>query len=248
MGSISKGCQTKYWVDGYMVKLDSPGWYESVSEVLVSEVQKYIVTPYPYVDYLFYSYRGYPACKSKNFLAEGESVVSLKSLLDGSGCYIDYKELSGMSLKDTIVGVINMCYELNIEKYLAYMCYLDAIVLNEDRHLRNISFIRGLGSLKLSPIYDFGLSLLSDCDRYPTGSEIGSVKSQPFCIDFMDQVKLFDNPCIKVKYDELCNVLNDVVRSPGLYVSEGRVGYLVRATKILLRRLSDTEGILWFRA
>ena len=247
ISSVSKGNQTKYWENGYLVKLDSPGWYESISEVLVSELQNHIVNPLPYVDYEYLVYRGVSACRSKNFLGEGESVISLKKLLDLSGFNIDYSE-SGQWLKDCIVGAINIEYGLNIEKYLAYLVYLDAIVLNEDRHLRNISFIKSAdGSLRVSPLYDFGLSLLSDRDRYPSGQYKGIIKSQPFDLDFDRQVGIFDNPHITIDLDGLLDRLIDARENPDLYVGYGKEVDLRRAVKILIQRLEETEGKLWFR-
>lgn len=30
MNTLSKGCQTKFWDGKYFIKIDSPGWYESI--------------------------------------------------------------------------------------------------------------------------------------------------------------------------------------------------------------------------
>ena len=247
LNNLSKGNQTKYWENDYLIKLDSPGWYESISEVLVSELQSCIVNPLPYVDYEYLVYRGVSACKSKNFLNDGESVISLKSALDASELNIDYS-MSSQWLKDSIVGVINMEYGLYIEEYLAYMMYLDAIVLNEDRHLRNISFIKTADDkLKLSPLYDFGLSLLSDRDSYLSENSIEFVKSQPFSHSFTEQVGLFDNPHITINVDKLMVKLLDAQSNPLRYVDNNRKEDLCRAIRVLITRLEETEGWLWFR-
>jgi hypothetical protein len=244
---VSKGNQTKYWVGNYLVKLDSPGWYESIAEVLVSELQSWIKNPLPYVDYEYLVYRDTPACRCKNFLKEGESVISLKKALDLTRLNIDYS-LSGAELKSVITGVINMEYGLNIEKYLSYMVYLDALVLNEDRHLRNISFIKDVDdSLKLSPLYDFGLSLMSDVDAHPNWKDVSGVRCQPFASTFEEQTKLFENPHIVIDYNGLRDKLFDVLRCSSEYVGIEKVSSLRRAIRILLERLDSTEGLLWFR-
>lgn len=246
ISSISKGNQTKYWMDGYLIKLDSPGWYESISEVLVSELQGCIVNALPYVDYEYMVYKGVSACRSKNFLHSGESVISLKKALDLTELNIDYTD-SGQWFKDCIVGSINIKYGLYIEDYLAYMVYLDAIVLNEDRHLRNISFVKMLdGRLRLSPLYDFGLSLLSDTDRY-VSEDCRNVKSQPFEVNFEEQVKLFDNPHITIDLDKLMVKLLDVRLNPEYYVNKEKVGDLLRGINVLISRLEETEDRLWYR-
>ena len=121
-------------------------------------------------------------------------------------------------------------------------------MLNEDRHLRNISFIKSAdGSLRVSPLYDFGLSLLSDRDRYPSGQYKGIIKSQPFDLDFDRQVGIFDNPHITIDLDGLLDRLIDARENPDLYVGYGKEVDLRRAVKILIQRLEETEGKLWFR-
>ena len=67
---------------------------------------------------------------------------------------------------------------------------LDSFFLNEDRHTNNLSVIRNekTGKYRLSPIYDNGLSLLSDLHDYPLEQDIYSmiarVQAKPFDRDF----------------------------------------------------------------
>ena len=78
------------------------------------------------------------------------------------------------------------------EKKAAFskMLAIDAFFLNEDRHTNNLSVIRNekTGKYRLSPIYDNGLSLLSDLHDYPLEQDIYSmiarVQAKPFDRDF----------------------------------------------------------------
>lgn len=243
----SKGNQIKKYEEGYFVKYDTPGWYESISEVLVSELQMHVVNALPYVDYTFLLDGDVLACKCKSFLADGESTVSLYDLLKRSGYNIDFSG-DGEYLRDTICGILKMDYSLDIYDYLSYMIYLDAIILNEDRHLRNISFIKSNHSLRQSPIYDNGLSLLSAKNFYHNGiGDISTIKSQPFSNSFDEQVMLFNNPHILIRYEDLLDRLSFAEKHPECYVPDKEMGNLLRAIRILKYQLVKTEGILWFK-
>lgn len=242
----SKGNQSKYVIDDNFIKVDSVGCCESVSEVLVSELQHNIVNAYPFVDYSFYTYKGLNSCICKNFLKDGESCVSLYSLLKGYNIPFN----GGEDLKNAVVGLMNMVYGIDTEYYLSYMIYLDAIALNEDRHLRNIAFILSRdGALKPTPIFDYGLSLLSDKVSYADWEKsVKDVKSQPFCNDFKEQVMLFENPDIRIKYDKLRDKLLFAYNNTELFVNSSQKSDLKRGINILLYQLKNTEGILWKRA
>ena len=244
MNTLSKGYQTKFWDGRYFIKVDSPGWYESISEILASEVQRFIVDGWSYVDYEYMEYKGLGACRSKNFVPYGYSVVSLKSLLDASEMNIDYSE-DPYSLKNIIVGIMNVVYDINIENYLSYMIYLDALLLNEDRHLRNISFLRNSkGRIISCPIYDFGLGLLSS---YNDVIDYSKILAQPFNLSFVEQCKMFDNPNIKINREGLVKSLKMAYNNPKEYVSSFNSERLKFAIKLLVNRLKETEGVLWTR-
>ena len=79
--------------------------------------------------------------------------------------------------------------------YLSTLLELDAFILNEDRHTNNIAVIRNEkdGSFRLCPIFDNGLSLLSDLNDYPLNRElyecIDAVLAKPFSTDFAEQTE-----------------------------------------------------------
>lgn len=62
-----------------------------------------------------------------------------------------------------VVGIVDICTEvtridrLEIIQYLSNLIRLDAIILNEDRHLNNVSFIKSInGDYSLCPVFDNG--------------------------------------------------------------------------------------------
>lgn len=79
-------------------------------------------------------------------------------------------------------------------RYLATVFELDALLLNEDRHTNNLAVIRDdtAKAFRLCPIFDHGLSLLSDTGDYPLEQDayncIAKVRAKPFSDDFQEQV------------------------------------------------------------
>ena len=77
--------------------------------------------------------------------------------------------------------------------YLNKLLTIDAIFLNEDRHTHNIAVLmNGAGMFKYCPIFDNGLSLLSDLNDYPLTDDlytcIERVQAKPFDSDHVEQV------------------------------------------------------------
>ena len=76
----------------------------------------------------------------------------------------------------------------------------DALILNEDRHTNNLLFLYHfkLDTWKLAPLFDHGLSLLSDVKDYPLGVDINilkrKVKAKPFNTNFKKQLALYEGP------------------------------------------------------
>lgn len=239
-GLCSEGNQLKFWEDDFLVKLDTAGC-ESVGEVLASTVQSCIINRFPYVDYKFCVRGSRLGCRCRSFLRGGESVISLKSVLDSSECFkIDYS-MEGIDLKNAIVGILQMENSIWLEPYLGYMIYLDALLLNCDRHLRNISFIQSRNDLRVSPLYDFGDSLLCSPGRKV-------YKAQPFSYDFSEQVKLFDREPLLIDYNRLNYILRDAESNPNMYIVSFGETCLVENIRFLKLRLSETEGWLWKRS
>lgn len=248
----SLGNQMKFLKGNKWVKLDTPGWCESVSEVVVSELQKHITNKRPFVDYDFYRDGTALGCISSSFLKEGETCKPIYSMSKGYNLPISS---GGIELKNALVGLFNMEYEVNLENYLGYMIYLDAITLNVDRHLRNIAVICRNGKpIRPTPIFDNGLSLCSfvKSDDLSLQDLVEISEAQPFNKDFMEQIKLFDNPEITIDSEGLMSKFELVLQKPWNFVPEenqgARARKLVRSIQLLTYRLNQTEGVLWQRS
>lgn len=250
-GATSKGNQPKYLLEDNFIKLDMMG-YESISEVVISEFLNY--TNIPHVDYCFFHnyIRGSlrEGCICKSFISNGESVVSLYRLLDSVNFKKSLKRLNGKDLLDYIIAETNEMVGLDVREYLRVMFTVDAIVLNEDRHLNNICLIKSEKGYKLAPLFDFGLSLLSDLEEYPYGESVlrlsRKVKCKPFSVSFKKQLGYFDIKPIVLDYDSFYNkikLVDDNIKD----VVPFKEDYYHRAISVLLNRLRETEGWLWIR-
>jgi len=82
----------------------------------------------------------------------------------------------------------------NVGEYFSYLLAVDAFFLNEDRHTNNIAVIRNEKTMeyKFAPIFDNGLSLLSDTNDYLFDCEIydniKKIQAKPFDINFDEQL------------------------------------------------------------
>ena len=98
-----------------------------------------------------------------------------------------------MDLKGTVTG---LDVRLEITRLLAF----DALILNENRHTNNILFLYHPieKTWQLAPIFDNGLSLLSDEKDYTPGKPLTilkrKVKAKPFNSSFSKQLALYTGP------------------------------------------------------
>lgn len=107
---------------------------------------------------------GYEGCYSEDFLHPGESIITLHRILESYGVKFDDLQ-QGQSTRNLVLSVVeflNDVLKLDTLEYFSLMLPLDAILLNEDRHLNNIAFIHSPKGYRLCPLFDHGLSLLSD--------------------------------------------------------------------------------------
>ena len=131
------------------------------------------------------------------------------------------------------------------------LTYIDSIILNEDRHFNNISLIEKDGEYRVAPIFDNGLSLLSDTSqdyRYGVSLDIliRKVKCMPFVNSFSKQVGYFENSPLVIDMDGFLAKLEIIDANLDSYVPFKQDGYK-RAKIVLLKRLNEMEGILWVR-
>ena len=153
---------------------------------------------------------------------------------------------TGIDLLAHTIEICNRCTgidELTIYKYLSTICKLDAITLNEDRHLNNIAFIYDGKKYRLAPIFDNGMGLLADTESFPLNKGYSvwmqSVRARPFCSDFIEQALLFEDfGPLKLDYVNFVNEVNKI-RIPE------RDKEFERAKGVLMRRLEETKGVVW---
>ncbi len=199
----SKGNQLKWKKDDKWYKADYTG-YEGLSEYVVSHLLGFSnLSTKEYINYdgeeIIYEYSKYNGCVSEDFLDEGWQLITLERLF-----YNTYNESLTKSLykiADTekrlkfLVEQIERITGLEaFGEYISKLVTMDAMFLNEDRHLHNIAVLTNLkGEFEYCPIFDNGAALMSDTTMdYPLNVEIerlvGKVKSKTFCDSFDEQL------------------------------------------------------------
>ena len=201
----SKGDQPKWLIKNQYYKADHMG-YESLSEYLVSELLKRSnITNFVEYTPVTIKYNGKEliGCESKNFLKKGEELFTFERLHRAYTGKELYKTVWQMNdVKDRIVYTIDFIKKVtdlkNVGEYLTAIAEIDMLFLNEDRHFNNLSVIRNQkNEFRLSPIFDNGLSFLSDTKiDYPLGTDIyqaiSKIKAKPFSTDFDTQTDILE--------------------------------------------------------
>ncbi len=202
----SKGNQEK-WFDkntNKWYKLDQFG-YEALSETLISVLMEKSniknETPFTFAKYQMERARVHgrerTACSSDNFLEDGQSIITLSHLFSrflGSSLKEKLEKLSSDKKRIEYLG--NMTAEFTgleyFPKYLTLLFEIDALFLNDDRHLNNIAVIEKNGKFDYCPIFDNGAGLLSNVQFSPMVIEpkslIKDVIARPFNMNFTRQM------------------------------------------------------------
>ncbi len=197
----SRGNQLKWQKDNKWYKADQNG-YESLSEFAVSQLLKRSsLQTGEYVDYsleqIRYKYQVMNACSSDNFLAEGESLITIERLFQS--CYHKalaqvLSEMDGVS--NRIKFLVNFVEETTgltgFGAYVSKMLVIDELFLNDDRHTHNIALIMNKDCFKTSPLFDNGAGLLSDTRTdFPMAADLfalrSTVRAKPFSESFAEQ-------------------------------------------------------------
>lgn len=202
--STSKGNQRK-WYDkenDRWVKQDRNG-YEGKAEwfayqlLCCSNVPTNWYVSYEACILVHLDGREFSGCYSQNFLQPGDMLIPVQRLMDSLGIDVEEDLFGGRSVEGKVNNLL-MTLRLenaptDIQQYFSFMLDFDAVILNEDRHLNNIALIKDInGNYRVCPLFDHGLSLLSDTSDYPprytVDLNIPQVSSKPFSSDFMKQV------------------------------------------------------------
>lgn len=207
----SKGNQEK-WFDketNKWYKLDQFG-YEALTETIISKLlEKSNIesdTPFSFARYemerLNVHGRDRTGCSSENFLNDGQSIITLSHL---------FSRQLGTSLKDKLERLssdkkrIEYLADATAEYtglkefpgYLTLLFEIDALFLNDDRHLNNIAVIEEKGKFSYCPIFDNGAGLLSNIQFSPMDiapqSLIKDLLARPFNTSFTRQMNTARN-------------------------------------------------------
>ena len=201
-GHSSKGNQLKWEQDGWWYKADAFG-YESLAEVVVSRLlaQSNISDAVRY-EPVAIRYQGkiYRGCRSRNFRAQGEELVTLERIARSCTGFGLAKQMAHIADVGERIGymeelVRNVTGIQDFGVYLTKMLEIDAFFLNEDRHTNNIALLYDPAKreYRLCPFFDMGLSLFSDTrEAYPFGKDFVACReaicAKPFSRDFDEQL------------------------------------------------------------
>lgn len=199
----SKGNQLKWESDGIWYKADYTG-YEGLAEYIISQLLVFSsLKPSEYACYdleqIRYKRNVYNGACSKNFLDDGWQILTLERL---------FKNFYGESLtkalwhlpdeKERVLFLVEQIQRItgltHFGEYLEKLFTIDALFLNEDRHMHNIAVLmNGDGEYSYCPIFDNAAGLMSDTTQdYPLNEDIyemlGDVKAKTVSTDFDRQL------------------------------------------------------------
>ena len=176
----SKGYAKKFIVDGYWYKV-SAGTFNAQAEVVASRLAR-LTELTDTVEYTLCKVNGEWATRSKDYIMgrKHETIKGLYLKVFGSPIETLEDTLRGRELYDFVCGFAETHFKLDFRETLNRLLRLDALVLNEDRHFRNIECIQDADECwLLSPPFDFDCALYSLVDDLDALDEYVQ-KAQPF--------------------------------------------------------------------
>lgn len=209
VSTSSKGDQSKWCMEEKWVKQNTRG-YEDLAEYAASLIlQASTLEPSEYVLYepcqiKFANGQTTNGCYSLDFRGLKRQEVSLERLFEkhfeSTHDILSHSKLSAVEKVEQIIQKVKTFTKLDITLPLKRMLAFDAFILNEDRHTNNILFLYDpkQDTWELAPLFDHGLSLLSDVKDYLIGVDLHilkrKVKAKPFNSSFKKQLALYDGP------------------------------------------------------
>ena len=204
----SKGNQLKWEQNGVWYKADYTG-YEGLAEYIVSGLLRYSnMNTKSYILYeteeILYNNTVYRGCKSSDFLFQGWQLITLERLFEsfyGRSLYKSIYRIQGVEDRAyfLVEQVERMTGLKEFGEYLSVLLTIDAVFLNEDRHMHNIAVLRdNSGKYHYCPVFDNGSALLSDLTvDYPLNMDvidlIPRVQAKTLCGDFLEQLEAVEN-------------------------------------------------------
>ena len=223
----SKGDQPKWRLGDVWYKADHMG-YEALSEVVVSRVLE-LSNIKEFVRYtpiqILTDSGTKTGCASNNFKSSDEMLIPLERLhrtFYGQGLAAYIAQMEPVEKIAYTVRFIEETTKLKVVgAYITAILELDAFFLNEDRHTNNLAVLRNekTKEFRLCPLFEHGLSLLSDMNDYPLTEDIYScisrIRAKPFSEDFNEQVsaaeQLYGQQLrLQLSRNDLLNVLREL--------------------------------------
>ena len=214
--SSSDGSQIKYFIDNNWYKVDyfgGEGETEHLASLLLSctnlDKEKYVM-------YNTVTINGDPGCVSLDFRKDkADEFITLYRLYKN----IYGKDLASVTSKmdyddaiEYVIDFVKKAVDLDITSYLANIFWLDAIILNSDRHFNNYGIIMHGDKYMEAPIFDNGKSLLTgsktDLKATTLTEAIGKVYSKSFSPNFTLNYNYLKKHCtIKLDREKIFELL-----------------------------------------
>ena len=206
ISSSSKGDQSKWRIGNKWVKQNARG-YEGQAEVLASLVLECLT--FDRSNYVVYqpctiqltNGEQFDGCYSPGFRGTKQE-VTLERLFEANFSSTDpitnKNTLSTTEKFEQLMAQVEQFTGLDVCQQIAQLFAFDALILNEDRHTNNILFVYDPKekAWELAPIFDNGLSLLSDEKDYPPSKPLTilkrKVKAKPLNSSFTRQLALYE--------------------------------------------------------
>lgn len=246
--ATSKGNLPKWRIDNTWYKTDAFG-YESLAECIISDLLKYS-NIYNYVKYNItkgiYNGEIKNFSVSNNFMNEDDMLLTfyrLYFLETGNELTKDIYNFDEVADRiKFVVEFVSKNYKIdNIGKLITSILELDMLFLNEDRHFNNFALIRKGDSKKFifAPVFDNGLSLLSDIIEYKMNEDIykniDKVKGKPFSISLEEQCEKAESLYGQVL--ELDFTKNDVLKEIEKYREFYDEGTIERVISVIFEQM-----------
>ena len=232
----SKGNQLKWEKNNIWYKADHTG-YEGLAEYVISQLLKkstlkageFVVYELEQIKYKRQSFNG---VSSENFLTGDWQIVTLQKLYKmkyNRNFMEDVWHLPKIEdrLKFLVEQVEQLTNLKNFGIYMSKLLTIDALFLNEDRHLHNIAvLVNGNGNVRLCPFFDQGAGLMADTTLdYPLGPDpilmMGDVKAKTICTSFeaaIDAAEQLYGYNLKFSFDK--KDVNEVIDKIEIYSDE----------------------------
>jgi len=247
-GTLSKGNQIKWYKNGVWYKADYLG-YEGLAEHICSALLK-ASNVKSFVEYEIIVINetegkdSYLGCKSNNFPLTGvfHSVESLLHRLpDKYNVFLEPRQTLKASVYDFCAGIEKYFY-VDIIGDIIEMLAFDFIVGNEDRHLINFGLVENEDRFVFAPLFDHGLSLLSDMKSDAQYTCIDEIVYKPFDHLRKGGHGLDSILCRPLSIDTVKFICEEKkIRNAGIYP----INIIDRAMGVLYKSLDETEGSLW---